>query len=96
LIDSTNCGLCGRTCSGTTCADGVCGPILLAFGGAVGLAVDSNNVYFLRPTGPGIVAVMSVPIDGGTPATMATASGAPMGIVTDGTNLYWTTGAFGV
>lgn len=66
--DNNNCGGCGQVCTGT-CTGGRC-LITLSTGGAYAVAVDSTTVYWTAPTIP---AVLSVPIAGGTPQTLATA-----------------------
>ena len=59
--------------------------VSLAHGTAVAsVAVDATNVYWADLAG-----IMSVPLAGGTPTTVAAASASVL--VTDGTSLYWTT-----
>jgi hypothetical protein len=58
------------------------------------LAVDAHNVYWtdLGSSGGGstqVGSVLSVPIDGGTVATLATARPSPGGIAVDATDVYW-------
>jgi hypothetical protein len=50
-----------------------------------GIVVDSTNVYWIGGGG-----VQTVPIDGGSPVTLATLAGG-VGIAVDDTSLYWTT-----
>jgi len=52
-----------------------------------GVAVDANNVYWSTFSRPGTV--MSVPIRGGTPTTLASGRSEPAGIVVTGTNVIW-------
>ncbi len=85
--DVNNCGACGVTCSGT-CALGRC-IVQLAPGDGAGagnaraaLAVTSTSVYYFGAGG-----LMSVPIGGGTPATIA--PGGSGAIATDAKNVYY-------
>ena len=50
-----------------------------------GIAVDSTSVYW---TDWGSGNVMKVPVNGGTPVTLATGLG-PVGITVNATNVYW-------
>jgi hypothetical protein len=56
-----------------------------------GIAVDSNNVYFTDTVGcdPTSV-VLSVPLSGGTPTTLAGDQLNPTSITVDSKNVYWT------
>jgi hypothetical protein len=65
---------------------------------AATMAIDSTSVYWTSiayfgnnwvtdESPPG--AVMKVPIGGGTPITLASEQTYPVGIATDGTNVYW-------
>jgi hypothetical protein len=65
------------------------------------IALDATSVYWGVTSitgcdcGPGCEcgAVMSVPLDGGTPATLATSTGSVSGVAVDATNVYWGDGA---
>jgi hypothetical protein len=62
-----NCGTCGHSCLGGACKAGVCQPVTLGYlPDPLAIAVSDTGVYFT--TSSGIVA--SLPIDGGTPATL--------------------------
>jgi hypothetical protein len=61
-------------------------PSRLATATSLSLAVGGSNVYF----GEGS-SVVSVPVGGGQPATLATADVAPFALAIDSQNLYWTT-----
>ena len=61
-------------------------------GGSQPISVDANGVYVPANPGAGVDAVLSVPLAGGAPTTVATFAsaynGVP-GIVSDGKNVYW-------
>jgi sugar lactone lactonase YvrE len=50
-----------------------------------GIALDTVNVYLANENGN----VTKVPLGGGTVTVLATGQGAPIGIATDGANVYW-------
>jgi hypothetical protein len=78
-------GTGGGTDGGDVCS-GVC-TTLASSQGATGVAVDSTNVYW---TDGNAYAVMSMPLAGGTPITLAsTGSNVPTNIAVDATNVYW-------
>jgi hypothetical protein len=63
------------------------------------LTVDATNVYwtnsgcsggFDQETVCGIGSVMWVPVDGGTPATLASSELGPVAVAVDSANVYWT------
>jgi hypothetical protein len=53
---------------------------------AIAIAVDATNVYWTGSSGT----VMKVPVNGGTPATLASSQDQPEAIAVDGTSVYWT------
>jgi hypothetical protein len=58
---------------------------------AQGIAVDLENVYYGSYTEQTVV---KVPLDGGSPLTLATYQNNPARMVVDATHLYWTTGSW--
>jgi sugar lactone lactonase YvrE len=53
-----------------------------------GIVVDATNVYWTNSV-PSSGAVMSVPINGGTPRTLVDAEDGPSAIAVDATSVYW-------
>jgi hypothetical protein len=99
--DMNNCGHCANPCRPTApstggCLQGLC-VMTLASGSPYipeGVAADDTNVYWTAggagtpfPTPEGIV--MKVPINGGTPVTLDTPEGYPIGIAVDQSNVYY-------
>jgi sugar lactone lactonase YvrE len=54
--------------------------------GAVAIAVDASNVYWVTPS-----TVMKVPIEGGTPTTLANGQTAAQAIAVSANDVYWVT-----
>jgi hypothetical protein len=55
-------------------------------GGAVAIAVDASNVYWVTPS-----TVMKVPIEGGAPTTLASGQTAATAIAVNANDVYWVT-----
>jgi hypothetical protein len=88
--DQNNCGLCGRSCLGTTCANGICQATQLGSGtGAFGIAVDTQNVYWANGTQG---TVTQAPIAGGATVTVAQAQTTPHAVAVSAVTgtVYWT------
>jgi len=60
----------------------------VAFGGG-GIAVDADRVYWTSPDCGYGGDVMSEPLAGGSPATVAAMQGGPRDVAVDGTSVYW-------
>lgn len=58
-----------------------------------GIAVDASSVYWTNGTMPS--AVLSVPISGGMPTTLATEAGSASAIIVQAGTVYWLTDASG-
>jgi len=86
-------GGCETACSGT-CTGGRCLVVLADLADAsrdiIAMALGGSNCYFTASTFSPPDAVMSVPVNGGTPTTLASVQGDtfdPIGV--EGTNVYW-------
>jgi hypothetical protein len=72
-------------------------PITLASGqpssdGALAITADTVNVYWTTfGTGLSDGTIMSIPLGGGPPVTLASAQDGPTAIAVDATSVYWTT-----
>jgi hypothetical protein len=87
--DPMNCGACGHDCLGGACIAGVCQPVVLTTGqpDLLFLAVNATNLYWT--TDPG--GVVTMPIAGGVPETLASWPGPLEGIAIDATTIYFST-----
>jgi hypothetical protein len=70
------------------------GPMVSLYSGGSGMitkdiAVDAINVYWTDPGLPGGPSVMSVPVNGGTPTTIASGLLNATNIALDAANVYW-------
>jgi hypothetical protein len=98
--DDDNCGGCGLSCK-SGCKNGECVVALVTSPSGLSpwaIAVDTSNVYYTSQghcTDAGVTTgvVMSVPVAGGTPITVATAQGSPEAIAVKGSDLYWVNNA---
>ncbi len=103
--DPNNCGSCGHICTASgqanaVCAGGTCAQqIALALYQAnpMGIVVDTKNAYWVnasRSDGndeysvPG--SVVSAPLGGGSPTTLAANQNQAWSIAINATNIYWT------
>lgn len=91
--DPLNCGTCGHSCLGGTCALGVCQPFALlpAQGHPWNLAVDSTSVYWTDRSGSFVAKAAKV--TPGTPVTLAAGSSGgatlPTALTLDADDVYW-------
>jgi hypothetical protein len=85
--DSSNCGLCGRSCNGSGCTSGMCALSIYSNGANLtGLAVDSSFVYWAEDATNGVISKEA--ILGGSPQTVyATATARLLGV--DSTRIVW-------
>jgi len=75
VSDPANCGRCGHSCLGGTCAGGLCQPQVLAANqpSATNLAVDSSTVYWAA--GSPVSTIYSCPFSGcASPAVLMTST----------------------
>jgi hypothetical protein len=94
--DDANCAVCGRTCGGAVCQASLCIAAVLADAEQpMAIAVDATNVYWTEFWS---AAVMTVPLTGGTPATLAPRQldyayegGFRGDMAVDATSVYWNT-----
>jgi hypothetical protein len=93
-----NCGSCGHSCLGGSCASGACQAATLATVGGqpIAIAVSAANVYFaVYATAPGGY-VGAVPQDGGSAQPLVTGQNTPRHLAVDAQHIYWVdTGAGG-
>lgn len=92
--NGSNCGACGHSCQGQSCAGSICAPVTLAsnLNTPWGLAVDSTTIYWLS-TGAKFVETMPI---GGAPIPTPIADGPNtipgnlQGIAVQATEVFWT------
>jgi hypothetical protein len=77
--------LCAATCQGT-CVAGRCLVTLARSPSPVDLVVDDTNAYFANCASGGVV--MSVPLSGGAPVTLASGPGCPVSLAIADKSLY--------
>jgi hypothetical protein len=96
--DPNNCGACGHSCQGSTCANSLCQPTVVAqvAGSPIDdLAVDTANIYWTQiATSQSSGAVSYKPFSGSTTTLSITSSGDsnlnyPRGVAVDAVNMYW-------
>ena len=92
--DNLNCGSCGHSCLGGTCATGMCQPITLASGRTApwALAVNTSGVYWLETK-----AVQAVPLNGGTVVPLVSSGyvWSPFAIAASASMVYFTNSGTG-
>jgi hypothetical protein len=79
---SAHCGACGHACAPVVIASGLDWP--------TDLVLDATHAYVITSGNEG--KVLSIPLDGGTPATLAEHQVWPMAIAVDASNVYWAIG----
>jgi hypothetical protein len=91
--DPDHCGDCTTKCdAGATCVAGMCTkkPVELlpmsAGCGAMQLVIQGTNIYWVEPM---TKKIRSMPLAGGAPVDVATATDTPSRIAADDTGLYW-------
>jgi hypothetical protein len=90
--DDDNCGACGRACAPTSaCNAGACGPVKNVVPAAPGceeinLAVGPSALYW---TDRGHGTVMSLPLAGGAPTTIASQETSPWLIAVGAADVFW-------
>jgi hypothetical protein len=68
------------------------GPPDAAYAGGGDIAVNATHLYWTQPGAtPTTGTVMAIPLDGGSPTTLASDQDGPGAIALDATNVYWVT-----
>jgi hypothetical protein len=92
MTDNNNCGGCGQVCTATTCASGLCTPVVLASGTNVDapydITTDGTDVYWTNYVSAGSVG--KVADTGGTSVLIATGQAFPQDIAYYGGKIYFT------
>jgi hypothetical protein len=94
---ATNCGKCGNSCNGSTCANGACilaqpGSLSYKFGDFQCITADGTDVYFMATATEGGLGseILYVPSTGGTVQQLPGSSGTRgSGLVEYGQYIYW-------
>ncbi len=86
--DARNCGQCGHSCLGGTCAAGVCQPFTVVSGvpDVSAIAVDATFLYYAQHTAANI---SKVPLAGGAPVLVYDTTKAPHDLVLHVDRVYW-------
>ena len=87
--DPQNCGVCGRTCQGAECVDGLCAPTVLhtppRVNNGISLAVHGGYAYW----GNIYDEIQRVPVVGGEAELLYDAAQSVRGLTAVGEELYW-------
>jgi hypothetical protein len=96
--DHDNCGACGHDCGDGDCVVGTCVVVLAqtpaALVGADSLVLENGHLDWATPSVDGVDDVFKgevarVPIAGGVSTTLAIDGNYPFGLVSNGTDLFW-------
>jgi hypothetical protein len=95
--DAANCGKCGFSCGGGTCANSACvlampGSTSYTFGDFECITTDGTNIYFMAANvnGAGGSNILYIPVGGGTVTILANSTGMRgAGLIEDGNFIYW-------
>jgi len=85
----SNCGRCGHSCLGGTCAAGKCQPVSLVTGdpGLGAVVVDATTAYYVAENS-GVI--RKIPIAGGASVDLFATGRAPHDLAFDGDRIFWT------
>lgn len=102
--DGANCGVCGRSCGGGTCTEGVCQEAVIASGQAkpTGVTVTDDAIYWTNEgaklkDGSSDGQIVSCPIlgcDESGPKTLRSGLGKPFNPIVAGDSIYFIHGAY--
>jgi hypothetical protein len=88
LTAALDCGRCGHSCLGGTCAAGKCQPVTLATeSGLAAVALDATYVYFVAEDA-GVI--RKLPLAGGASSDVYATGRAPHDLAIDGDRVFWT------